>query len=64
LARELADKDEWAVKGTKHVLTHARDNSVESSLNYVAMWNTALLKKEQIMAQMQKQMLKRKQAKL
>ena len=59
LAVDLAEKDEYAVKGTKHVLLHARENSTESALNYVAVWNTAFLKKEQIM----KQLAKRKKPK-
>ena len=53
-AQAMADKDAAAVRGTKHVLLHARDNSVESSLKYVAVWNTALLKKEQILKQLAK----------
>ena len=64
LAVSLAGKDEYAVRGTKHVLLHARENSTESALNYVAVWNTALLKKEQIMKQLAKQGRgKRKQGK-
>ena len=63
VARRLAEKDEYAVKGTKHVLLHARENATESSLNYVAMWNTALLKKEQIMTQLAKQQQQKKKSK-
>jgi len=54
LAISLARKDEYAVQGTKHVLLHSRENSTDSGLNYVAVWNTALLKKEQIMKQLAK----------
>lgn len=54
LAHSIANKDEFAVKGTKHILLHARENSTESALNYVAVWNTALLKKEQILRQLAK----------
>ncbi|WZN63961.1 enoyl-CoA hydratase/isomerase [Chloropicon roscoffensis] len=54
LAHSIANKDEFAVQGTKHILLHARENSTESALNYVAVWNTALLKKEQILRQLAK----------
>jgi len=48
LAGSLARKDAFAVRGTKHVLLHARDNSVRDSLEYVKAWNTAMLKKENV----------------
>lgn len=42
-ARIIAQKSPIAVVGTKRVLLHARDNSVESNLEYVATWNSAML---------------------
>ncbi|CAE6450573.1 hypothetical protein ACGC1H_003969 [Rhizoctonia solani] len=43
LARTIAGKSPVAVVGTKRFLLHARDHSVEQSLEYQATWNMAML---------------------
>ncbi|KAI8999968.1 ClpP/crotonase-like domain-containing protein [Gaertneriomyces semiglobifer] len=47
-AKEIARKSPIAVTGTKHILNHARDHSVEESLRYVALWNSAMLNTQDI----------------
>ncbi|KAF8675613.1 enoyl-CoA hydratase/isomerase family protein [Rhizoctonia solani] len=43
LAQVIATKSPIAVVGTKRFLLHARDHSVEQSLEYQATWNMAML---------------------
>ncbi|CAE6447956.1 unnamed protein product [Rhizoctonia solani] len=43
LAKTIAAKSPVAVMGTKRFLLHARDHSVEQSLEYQATWNAAML---------------------
>ncbi|MEW5301066.1 MAG: hypothetical protein WDW36_003948 [Sanguina aurantia] len=43
LAAQMAAKPSLALLGTKRVLLHARDHSVEDGLDYVATWNSAML---------------------
>ena len=43
IAREIAAKSPLAVRGTKEMITYARDHSVADGLNYVATWNAAML---------------------
>ena len=43
LASTIAGKSPIAVVGTKAVLLHSRDHSVEDSLRYNAVWNMAML---------------------
>lgn len=42
VAREIADKAPLAVTGTKEILNYNRDHTVEESLNYTALWNSAM----------------------
>jgi enoyl-CoA hydratase len=42
IAREIADKAPLAVTGAKEILNYNRDHSVEESLNYTALWNSAM----------------------
>ena len=42
VAREIADKAPLAVTGTKEILNYNRDHTVEESLNYAALWNSAM----------------------
>ena len=42
VAREIADKAPLAVTGIKEVLNYNRDHTVEESLNYTALWNSAM----------------------
>ena len=48
LARKLAAKSPLALRGTKHVITHGRDHSVAESMEYVALWNAAMLMSEDL----------------
>ncbi len=43
LAREIASKSPLSVRGTKAMITYARDHSVADGLTYVATWNAAML---------------------
>jgi len=42
-ARTIASKSPIAVVGTKHVMLHARDHSVQENLDYTATWNALML---------------------
>ncbi|EMD41327.1 hypothetical protein CERSUDRAFT_109926 [Gelatoporia subvermispora B] len=42
-AKMIAQKAPIAVVGTKHLLLHARDHSVQQNLDYTATWNGAML---------------------
>lgn len=42
LAAEIAQKSPLAIVGTKRVLTHARDHTVQEGLDYVATWNSVM----------------------
>ena len=43
IARSIAAKSPLAIRGTKEMLIYTRDHSVAESLNYMAIWNAALL---------------------
>jgi enoyl-CoA hydratase len=43
LARLIASKSPLAMRGTKEMISYARDHSVADGLNYVATWNAAML---------------------
>lgn len=43
IANTIASKSPLAMRGSKAILTHARDHSVNEGLDYVATWNSALL---------------------
>jgi len=43
IARTIAAKSPLAIRGTKEMITYARDHSVADGLNYVATWNAAML---------------------
>jgi Delta3,5-Delta2,4-dienoyl-CoA isomerase len=43
VARLIAAKSPVAVIGTKRVLLHSRDSTVDENLEYVAAWNSAML---------------------
>ncbi|MDG2060700.1 MAG: crotonase/enoyl-CoA hydratase family protein [SAR86 cluster bacterium] len=42
IAKEIASKGPLAITSTKEMLNFSRDHSIEESLNYVALWNTAM----------------------
>lgn len=39
----MASKSPVAVQGTKHLLNHAKDHTVNDSLRYTAVWNSAAI---------------------
>lgn len=43
VARQIAAKSPLSIRGTKHILNHARDHSVADGLEYMALWNAAML---------------------
>jgi enoyl-CoA hydratase len=43
LATSIAQKSPLSIRGTKHILLHTRDHSVQDGLNYMATWNAAML---------------------
>jgi enoyl-CoA hydratase len=43
IAAAIATKSPLAVRGSKEMITYARDHSVADGLNYVATWNAAML---------------------
>ncbi len=59
IAALIASKSPLSVRGTKEMISYARDHSVADSLNYIATWNAAMLMSsdltEAMMAGMQKQ---------
>ena len=59
LAREIAAKSPLAITGIKAVLNHGRDHSIDDGLEYVAVWNAAMLQgtdvPEAVGAQMRKE---------
>ncbi|VDK61783.1 unnamed protein product, partial [Cylicostephanus goldi] len=59
LARLIAEKSPIAVQGTKEVLNHARNHTIEESLDFVKTWNMSQLQSADLrnsaMAAMSKQ---------
>lgn len=43
IAATIAAKSPLAIRGTKEMVTYARDHTVADSLNYIATWNAAML---------------------
>jgi enoyl-CoA hydratase/carnithine racemase len=58
IAAIIAAKSPLSMRGTKEMISYARDHSVTDGLNYVATWNAAMLMstdlKEAVAAQLQK----------
>jgi enoyl-CoA hydratase len=48
LAQTIASKSPLAVRGTKQVINHAMDHPVDDGLEYVALWNAAMLSKADV----------------
>jgi enoyl-CoA hydratase len=59
IAREIAAKSPLAITGTKEMIAYMRDHRVDDGLEYMAIWNAAMLQsgdlKVAMMAQMSKQ---------
>ena len=60
LAATIAAKSPLAIRGTKEMITYARDHSVADSLNYNATWNAAMLLGDDIQEAMMANMGKRR----
>nr|XP_019045608.1 delta(3,5)-Delta(2,4)-dienoyl-CoA isomerase [Kwoniella bestiolae CBS 10118]OCF24538.1 delta(3,5)-Delta(2,4)-dienoyl-CoA isomerase [Kwoniella bestiolae CBS 10118] len=43
MAKMIASKSPIAVIGTKHLINHARDHTIEEGLRYTAIWNASML---------------------
>ena len=43
IAATIAEKSPISIRGTKNVLRHSRDHSVEDGLEYIAEWNSNML---------------------
>jgi len=48
IALAIAAKSPLAIRGTKEMLIYTRDHSVAESLNYMAIWNAALLQSDDL----------------
>ena len=59
IAATIAAKSPLAIRGTKEMITYARDHSVADSLNYIATWNAAMLFSADLMEAMNAGMEKR-----
>jgi len=59
MATTIAAKSPLAIRGTKEMITYARDHSVADSLNYNAIWNAAMLLGDDIQEAMMSTMGKR-----
>ena len=59
MALTIAARSPLAMTGIKHVLNHGRDHSIEDGLDYVALWNAAMLQGGDVPAAIGAQMAKR-----
>lgn len=48
MAGTIAAKSPLAITGVKHILNHGRDHSIEQGLDYVALWNAAMLQGDDV----------------
>jgi enoyl-CoA hydratase len=58
MAGVITSKSPLAITGIKHVLNHGRDHSIDDGLEYVAMWNAAMLQGEDVPNAIRAQMAK------
>jgi enoyl-CoA hydratase len=59
IAATIAAKSPLAIRGTKEMLTYARDHSVADGLNHIATWNAAMLQSQDLVEAMRANMAKR-----
>lgn len=59
IATTIASKSPLSIRGTKEVLLYTRDQSVDDSLNYMAIWNAAMIMSEDLSEAFQATMEKR-----
>ena len=60
IAATIAAKSPLAIRGSKEMISYARDHSVADGLNFVATWNAAMLQSADLAEAMAAQMQKRK----
>ncbi|WP_292935782.1 crotonase/enoyl-CoA hydratase family protein [Noviherbaspirillum sp.] len=58
IAATIAAKSPLSIRGTKEMITYARDHSVADSLNYIATWNAAMLMSQDLTEAMTANMAK------
>jgi enoyl-CoA hydratase len=58
MAREIAAKSPLVIAGVKQVLNHGRGRTIEEGLEYVALWNAAMLQGEDMKRAVTAQMTK------
>ena len=59
IAATIAAKSPLSIRGTKEMITYARDHSVADGLNYIATWNAAMLMSQDLTEAMSANMAKR-----
>ena len=59
IAATIATKSPLSIRGTKEMITYARDHSVADSLNYIATWNAAMLMSQDLTEAMMSSMAKK-----
>ena len=59
IAATIAAKSPLSIRGTKEMITYARDHSVADSLNYIATWNAAMLMSKDLTEAMTANLTKR-----
>jgi enoyl-CoA hydratase len=59
MATTIAAKSPLSIRGTKEMITYARDHSVADGLNYIATWNAAMLMSNDLQEAMMANMGKR-----
>jgi enoyl-CoA hydratase len=59
IAATIAAKSPLSIRGSKEMITYARDHSVADSLNYIATWNAAMLMSQDLSEAMAAGMAKR-----
>ena len=60
IAETIAEKSPIVIRGTKEILLHKRDHTVNESLEYVATWNAGMLFSNDIQEAFKAYMMKRK----
>ena len=48
ISAAIASKSPVSIRGTKHILNYSRDHSIADGLNYIAIWNAAMLLSEDL----------------
>ena len=59
IAATIASKSPLSIRGTKEMITYARDHTVSDGLNYIATWNAAMLLSQDLSEAMAANMGKR-----